>query len=623
MHAVDSSAEATRVLLGSTGQKVHPLPSEFVTSDDDDLSGVSMIRTNSDPCRLLLLGLKRDLAKLASDVQTRLFQQEVMLKGLHSGLLSPPSPSISKQMQNSSSHLTSTDQGKRDRLQSSIIMDARRRAVASASDPDSCMHLTSGRLDPQRKSGHSSKSHASDESGHADMQPQPSAGTSGSYLSHTSSVRSEAYSEVLARVSESLRLDMEAAQTIHAWLDETSGWRQQLASFFDSPKYFMLIGLLVFSNAILVGLQVDSTAAQNSDESYDIYFATDVAYTVMFLVDVLLKLAAFGVVHFCYRDRDRIWNLLDCVVVAVSLSEPLLKWLALSKDDSFSNATVLRVFRLARLARAIRIIRLFKFVQPLRTLILSISSTMKSVFWAFVLVTAVNYVVSIILAQATADFCRDSIEVSSMSAEACRSHVSMTYWSSVATSMLSLFQVSTQGIGWSSTFHALAEIGPVSQILLLLYVFFMYFVILNTITGVFCSTAIEAASRDEDISILQHVAQKEAHMNALRKLFQEQEGTSSWCFSLEALERLVQNPQARVLFEAMDMAHFTPRVVFDLIDIERKGYLHIEDLVSGCMQLRGVAKAMQLADLSLRHRKVEAKLDALRRDVQGFRAELM
>eukprot|EP00931_Biecheleriopsis_adriatica_P001368 TRINITY_DN10170_c0_g1_i1.p1 TRINITY_DN10170_c0_g1~~TRINITY_DN10170_c0_g1_i1.p1 ORF type:complete len:647 (+),score=110.12 TRINITY_DN10170_c0_g1_i1:243-1943(+) len=559
-------------------------------------------------------------------MQTQFLQQEVMLKSLkrqaeQSEPVSPsPPPSSSEQMQNSplspKGIHAAPEKGRC--FPRSVTIDARRRALAAASDPDSRMHLPSPPLHPHRVSGISSKSHAS-------IEVESKQGSDGIWEAPTraqhshfsyGSARSEAYSELFARVGENLTRSVEEAQSKQAWLDERRHWRQQLGSFFDSPKYIVLISLLVFSNAILVGLQVDLAAAQISDEAYDIYFAMDVAYTAMFLVDVILKLVAFGVVHFCYRDTDRVWNLLDCLVVVVSLAEPFLKYLALSKEKSFSNATILRVFRLARLARAIRIIRLFKFVQPLRALILSISSTMKSVFWAFVLVTAVNYVVSIILAQASADFCRDSLDVSSLWGDTCQSHISTKYWSSVATSMLSLFQVSTQGISWSSAFHALEDIGVASQILLLHYVFFMYFVILNTITGVFCSTAIEATSRDEDISILQHAAQKEAHMNALRKLFQEQEGTNSWCFNLEALQRLARNPKAQVLFEVMDMAHFDPKVVFDLIDVEHKGYLHIEDLVTGCLQLRGVAKAMQLADLSLRHHRVERKLDALSRSVQ-------
>ena len=51
------------------------------------------------------------------------------------------------------------------------------------------------------------------------------------------------------------------------------------------------------------------------------------------------------------------------------------------------------------------------------------------------------------------------------------------------------------------------------------YICFTYFAVLNVVTGVFCQNAIQVASENEDLLVLEQIKSRELLVQRIRKLF--------------------------------------------------------------------------------------------------------
>merc|ERR1712048_130065 len=66
-------------------------------------------------------------------------------------------------------------------------------------------------------------------------------------------------------------------------------------------------------------------------------------------------------------------------------------------------------------------------------------------------------------------------------------------WCSLKVSTLTLFKCISGGLSWHEASEPLLRISPLLELLFAIYISFTYFAVLNVVTGVFCSSAIETA----------------------------------------------------------------------------------------------------------------------------------
>lgn len=185
------------------------------------------------------------------------------------------------------------------------------------------------------------------------------------------------------------------------------------------------------------------------------------------------------------------WAALDVFIVATSLWEVFVDtWYAIVGDEggleSFGGLTGLKAFRIVRITRivkTVRLMRIFRFVLALRTLIHSIWHTLKSLFWALVLLLLIVYIFGMIFTQAVNGHIFDP-DSSGLSDE--ETDISLQYYGKLTITMLSLFMSVTDGISWEKINQPLADISPFLSLLFLFYIAFTYFAVLNVLTAVFC-----------------------------------------------------------------------------------------------------------------------------------------
>ena len=239
----------------------------------------------------------------------------------------------------------------------------------------------------------------------------------------------------------------------------------------NHPYFDMFFGMVVLSNAVFIGADLQMRLSHNGVQPLSMrivqYF-----YAFLFTCELILRVIAQGK-RFLFSE-DWMWSVLDIFIVMTSLWEVLagiLQDIADSEVGSIGGVSSLKAFRIIRLTRilkTVRVIRLFRFVLALRTLITSIFSTLKSLFWALMLLTLIVYVFAILFAQAIND------HLSTPDAAPLDEVATERYFGDLTNTMLSLFMSIVGGVSWEEVIAPLKVISPIWVVLFLFYISFTY-----------------------------------------------------------------------------------------------------------------------------------------------------
>mmetsp|Transcript_2312 Transcript_2312/g.281 ORF Transcript_2312/g.281 Transcript_2312/m.281 type:complete len:141 (+) Transcript_2312:102-524(+) len=133
-----------------------------------------------------------------------------------------------------------------------------------------------------------------------------------------------------------------------------------------SSKYFDrgILMLIVISSIKLVW----DTYYINNDENTDLSYLLDIIFTAIFLVECIIKIIAIG---FFYEQgtylRDN-WNILDFIIVVISIIE-----ISVANVD----LSVIKIFRLLRTLRPLRFI---SHNESMRLVVMSLMQSLVSIF---------------------------------------------------------------------------------------------------------------------------------------------------------------------------------------------------------------------------------------------------
>ncbi|CAJ1414224.1 unnamed protein product, partial [Effrenium voratum] len=267
-----------------------------------------------------------------------------------------------------------------------------------------------------------------------------------------------------------------------AGFDPEMSLRDVAAAMVESSVFSHFVALLIVANVVLLGVEVDLTSAVGVNDAPRWCGPLNGAIVGIFVLETLLKFFAYGC-HGYWCGPDSAWNIFDFVIIAVSVLEVILDVVAQMLNPSV-NAGQLRMMRTVRLARALRgmrVVRLFRYVSALRTLVLSIISTMGSLLWTLALLVILFYSFGVVLTQLVVDFCRFSGIDAGADPNAppiCPEELGM-YWSSVSESMLTLFMAISGGLSWSEAMRPLRKVSGLAVFFVLLYVVITVFAVLN------------------------------------------------------------------------------------------------------------------------------------------------
>eukprot|EP00930_Biecheleria_cincta_P001842 TRINITY_DN102933_c0_g1_i1.p1 TRINITY_DN102933_c0_g1~~TRINITY_DN102933_c0_g1_i1.p1 ORF type:complete len:634 (-),score=96.61 TRINITY_DN102933_c0_g1_i1:233-2134(-) len=368
------------------------------------------------------------------------------------------------------------------------------------------------------------------------------------------------------------------------------------------PEFNVFVALMIFINVILIGVEVEFTATVPDSEFLAVFTWANICFTVFFVIELIIRLIGLGPYEF-FCGADRFWSILDTLLVALSLIEGMFLMMESSGFES-SQFRAFRIMRVARTVRGIRVVRVVRVASSLRTLLFSIVNTLKSLMWTLVLLCLIFYGFGVVLTQVVVDFCKEEQGLSSgtpghSEVPTCGSAGLAIHWSSLAKSMFTLFKSISNGISWHDAVTPLAEVDEMAVVFFLVFLTFTYFAVLNVVTGVFCQSAIEAASFDKDIAIQAQLQQREEYLKQFRLIFKELDQDDSDQVTQDELEsKFREDPRLLAYFDSLGINAADAWTLFKLLDIDYSGCIDIDEFAAGCLNLRGPAKAVQIAKMS-------------------------
>jgi len=308
----------------------------------------------------------------------------------------------------------------------------------------------------------------------------------------------------------------------------------------------------------------------------------------IFVFELLLRICAEGPTSFFCSGCS--WNWLDFILVAASLVElfvAIFYSLGNSAENHLSNLRALRVVRITRLLRIFRITRIVRYVAALRTLIYSITVTLRSLSWAMVLLMLIMYVFAVTFTQLIYE-----------NHEAVVGSQELHFWKDMYASLLTLFKVICNGVDWHDTVEPLRRIHFVVELVLVVYVAFTYFTVLNVVTGVFCSSAVAAAENDPDLIAMNLAVNEERQRRQLNQLFTVIDLDGSGRITIDELEKCMRDHSVQGVLVSMGIQTHDAWTLFQLIDADGSDLISVEEFAHGLAKLQGHAKSLDFARLA-------------------------
>jgi len=361
--------------------------------------------------------------------------------------------------------------------------------------------------------------------------------------------------------------------------------------------------LVVLSNSVYLGVQLEYYAQVRNpaDSAYSIFLTVHLVYAVLFTAEVCLRLAAEGLVSYLWSSEWH-WNWLDVFVVSSSWIELMIDIVTPGTGGrgTNSNLRLMRLLRIGRLFRVVRIMKVVRLFRSLRTLVQSLVGTLKSLAWAMVLLSLIMYIFAILFTDAALDYIielKDQVEPLTVDEENHLADVSR-YFGSLYRSFITMYQVISDGLTWSSPAHALYQLpalGPYLWVQLFhFYIAFVAFAVLNVMTGFFCSSAIKAAESDHEMVVQSLVQTRQELRDLVSHLFTKIDSRGEGHITYTEFEQFFQDEAVKAFFESLQIGAVDAWTLFVSLDMDGDHTVSVEEFTERCMQLHGPARSADL-----------------------------
>eukprot|EP00931_Biecheleriopsis_adriatica_P019450 TRINITY_DN13246_c0_g4_i1.p1 TRINITY_DN13246_c0_g4~~TRINITY_DN13246_c0_g4_i1.p1 ORF type:complete len:741 (+),score=137.18 TRINITY_DN13246_c0_g4_i1:34-2256(+) len=386
-------------------------------------------------------------------------------------------------------------------------------------------------------------------------------------------------------------------------------------TFVLSWQFELAAAFVIVSDLVVMGLQTHYAASYLSTSVPTGLALFQKVVVPLLIIEVLMRVAAERTSFFC--DRQNLgWNYFDVLIVAGAVLETSLDITDEAADTQKGalgglGFRMIRIVRILRLIRILRVARIIRFVTPLRTLVMCITSTLKSLVWSLVLLSIIMYGMAIMFTGVCTDYRMGSYDAAGSEYIL----IAESTFGNLPMGILTLFGVVAGGRDWVDIATMIFAVDPWFGCVFCLYIAFCVFAVLNVMTGVFCQAAIESAQRDQDLVAEAMLVHRARDVDKLRTLFESMDTNGDGMLDLLELEDCFDNKQTKALFASLDIHLENAWQLFNLLDSEGQGEVNAMDFVDLCFKVKGPAKTIDVACLTKQnkenHRRIRQKLSEM------------
>jgi hypothetical protein len=185
------------------------------------------------------------------------------------------------------------------------------------------------------------------------------------------------------------------------------------------------------------------------------------------------------------------------------------------------------------------------------------------------------------------------------------------FFGSLADTLFTLFMTLAGGIDWKDAAVPLREVGYMSLILYVFFVVIMILCVLNVLTGIFCQCAIEAAANDKENIIMLQMSDRERYIATLTGVFQEIDESGDGTCSLQEFKAHIHDKSVQALLSSLEIEIHDALTLFEMLDANATGDVDLDEFITGCITLRGSAKAVQIEKMQCMTRHLMAEQNKL------------
>merc|ERR1740123_2738087 len=87
---------------------------------------------------------------------------------------------------------------------------------------------------------------------------------------------------------------------------------------------------MIMLNALTIGMETDYMAANWTDQVPCCYRVTEFLFTVVFAVELTMRIAAYGSSYFC--GHEAAWNMFDAALILMQVAEQIISVIVFFMD---------------------------------------------------------------------------------------------------------------------------------------------------------------------------------------------------------------------------------------------------------------------------------------------------
>lgn len=386
--------------------------------------------------------------------------------------------------------------------------------------------------------------------------------------------------------------DLERA--LHPGPEEVS--RFDMLSCVDSPFFGGLSGMVICTNALIIGLETDIVSSA--------WWWMDQFMLAFFCTELCLKLCRHGLEYFRSED-EWIWNLFDlCIVVCGAFDQwfmPLYQAVKASIDkvegthQGRSKMTVIfMLLRMARLLRIVRLFRLIKIIQPLYELAQGILEALQGMFWVLVFMIMTMYACAMLCTLFIGDGELFALETAPEDTAAFRE-----MFQTVSSSLFALFGTMSS---WSLTkLVPLFKEVPAFRLFFVIFYIYSSWALLAVMTGVVSENMIAIREQMLKEDQKREEMRKEHIIHFLGDLFQKADADNSGQISKDEFDMLLRAPDlTKKLLKYSKMEPKDLEELFEWIDHDNSGTINMQEFMDGFKWINEPLRAKSLVKVNQR-----------------------
>lgn len=370
----------------------------------------------------------------------------------------------------------------------------------------------------------------------------------------------------------------------------------------EDEWFKQFIAIVIFASLVIM-------AGETDYKDLAIWLTLDVIILLIFIVEILLKLAYRGLKEM-FTGSDRFWNMLEWLVIFLGIVE-LILWLCFKVNPSNM-----------RLTRLVRLLRFFRLVKPLTDL----ATAYKSMLESFCVVLVVLFCLLLVCGI----FCTymlgqgEGLDMDDIVTQEQFPDIHI-HFKDLPTSMFTLFQVCTLD-NWIDIAQPAITVNVWWRSFFIVFIPIASWTMISILAAVASENVVESAMGRAEALKKEEEEMRKEFLSFLRQAFDEADEDGNGLLDKEEFMALIHKEEVIERMKSGQSSSLTPEDllnVWDSLDSNKTGELTIDDFVDGFAMLSEGPSAKHIAtfDYALQKDSVKVldRIETLTKNVQELK----